>query len=79
MTQPAIVYQPYFVAYAKSLGVSCDEATGLPNHEFMRWIQAKWAAYFRALGVVNRDDERWNPAEHEGRFRAWLEAAWAKT
>lgn len=72
MTKPATVYQPYFVAYAKSLGVNCDEATELPNIEYMSWIQGKWAEYFRNLGIVDRNSSAWSPREHEERFSAWL-------
>ena len=65
-------YQPYFIAYAASLGSRPEDMPKgtMANANYMRWIKARWQE-FRAVRPELYDDHGATPAAHEP-FGIWL-------
>lgn len=73
------MFSPRFTAYAKSLGVSAEEALAADTKRypggkmtgFILWISAKWQAW----DVLHKHDgNHARSAEEHGRFDAWIGA-----
>ena len=63
-------YQPRFVAYARTLGITPDEAASRLSGNmapYIAWIQGQWTEFLAAHGPLLLEQK------HD-RFDAWLDA-----
>jgi len=65
-------FQPYWVAYARSLGLTPDDPS-LRTYQYIGWISERWREWRRATGV---QDERSLSDAQQVAFGAWLDE-WA--
>jgi hypothetical protein len=70
--EPIGLWNPYYAAFARSLGVSPESLYGtIANVNFLSFMRREWEAFFLERGIAKRP-EFVHPKVHTA-FGAWLE------